>query len=231
MSWFDTHCHLQTFLQGQELEAILKRAEEAGVTKMVTVGTCPKDWKVYEKLAQEYTERVYYSVGLHPGYVDENWMDELLSIRNFWKNDHTPVALGEIGLDYFRLPKDRAEAEKTIYFQKEAFRSQLKIARDLDCPVIIHSRSAFNDCIAEVDQSGVDWKRVVFHCFSEGVAEIRKLIERGGCASFTGILTFRKNYQVREVIKIQGIDNLLLETDSPTLRQSLIVEQGMNHHY
>ena len=123
---------------------------------MVTVGTCPKDWKVYEKLAQEYTERVYYSVGLHPGYVDENWMDELLSIRNFWKNDHTPVALGEIGLDYFRLPKDRAEAEKTIYFQKEAFRSQLKIARDLDCPVIIHSRSAFNDCIAEVDQSGVD---------------------------------------------------------------------------
>ena len=118
MSWFDTHCHLQTFLQGQELEAILKRAEEAGVTKMVTVGTCPKDWKVYEKLAQEYTERVYYSVGLHPGYVDENWMDELLSIRNFWKNDHTPVALGESGLDYFRLPKDRAEAEKTIYFQK-----------------------------------------------------------------------------------------------------------------
>ena len=140
MSWFDTHCHLQTFLQGQELEAILKRAEEAGVTKMVTVGTCPKDWKVYEKLAQEYTERVYYSVGLHPGYVDENWMDELLSIRNFWKMIIHQLPSVKLGLITFAYLKIGQRQRRQSIFKKEAFRSQLKIARDLDCPVIIHSR-------------------------------------------------------------------------------------------
>jgi TatD DNase family protein len=217
MSWFDTHCHLQTFFQGQELEAVLKRAEEAAVTKMVTVGTCPEDWKDYEQIAKQHPGCVYYSVGLHPGYVDEDWKSQLLSLQNFWNNKINPVALGEIGLDYFRLPKDQAEAEKIIFFQKEAFRSQLNLARELTCPVIIHSRSAFYDCVAEIDQSGVDWSKVVFHCFSEGVTEIRELIERGGYASFTGILTFRKNYQLREVIKILGIDNLILETDSPYL--------------
>jgi TatD DNase family protein len=217
MSWFDTHCHLHTFLHGQELETILERAEDANVSKMVTVGTSPEDWKDYEQLAQQYPERVYYSVGLHPGFVDENWKYQLLSIRNYWNNKIIPVALGEIGLDYFRLPKNRVEAEKTIFFQKEAFRAQLVLAKELACPVIIHSRSAFYDCVAEIDQSGVDWSKVVFHCFSEGVTEIRELTERGGNASFTGIVTFRKNYQLHEAIKVLGINDLMIETDCPYL--------------
>jgi len=217
MSWFDTHCHLQSFTKTEELETILERAEQVGVNKMVTVGTCSEDWKDYEQIAKQYPGFVYYSAGLHPGYVDANWKFQLLGLRNFWNNKISPVALGEIGLDYFRLPKDRAEAEKIIFFQKEAFRSQLNLARELACPEIIHSRSAFYDCVSEIDRSGVDWNKVVFHCFSEGVTEIRELTERGGYASFTGILTFRKNDQLREAIKILGIDNLMLETDSPYL--------------
>lgn len=217
MSWFDTHCHLQNFLHKLELEAVLQRAEDAGVHKMVTVGTSPQDWADYRHLAQIYRERVYYSAGLHPGYVDAGWAKEISGLKEYWTNEEAPVALGEIGLDYFRLPKDQEKAEKIIFWQKEAFREQLTMARDLDCPVIIHSRSAFDDCVSEIDRSGIKWERVVFHCFTEGVREVRQLMERGGRASFTGIVTFPKNERLLEAVKHQGVDRLMIETDSPYL--------------
>jgi len=217
MSWFDTHCHLQSFLKTEELEAVLERTEQAGVHKMVTVGTSPEDWDDYQILSERNPDRINYSAGLHPGYVDQNWEAKLSGLSGCWGKAKDPVALGEIGLDYFRLPKDQREAEKIIFWQKEAFRKQLGLARELNCPVIIHSRSAFDDCVAEIDQSGVDWSKVVFHCFSEGVIEIRKLMERGANVSFTGILTFRKSYQLREAIKVLGINDLMIETDSPYL--------------
>ena len=217
MSWFDTHCHFQNFLHKQELESVLQRAEDAGVHKMVTVGTSPQDWADYRDLAQIYRERIYYSAGLHPGYVDAGWAKEISGLKEYWTNEEAPVALGEIGLDYFRLPKDQEKAEKIIFWQKEAFREQLTMARDLDCPVIIHSRWAFDDCVSEIDRSGIKWERVVFHCFTEGVREVGQLMERGGRASFTGIVTFPKNERLLEAVKHQGVDRLMIETDSPYL--------------
>jgi TatD DNase family protein len=91
------------------------------------------------------------------------------------------------------------------------------MARELECPVIIHSRSAFDDCVSEIDQAGIRWERVVFHCFTEGVREVRQLMERGGRASFTGIVTFPKNEFLLEAVKHQGLDRLMIETDSPYL--------------
>lgn len=217
MSWFDTHCHLQSFLRKQELDEVLKHAQENGVEKMVTVGTAAEDWADYRQLAKDYRNQIYYSVGLHPGYVGEDWIRQVQGLGNYWKDDCTPVALGEIGLDYFRLPKDKDEAEKIVFWQKEAFRHQLQIARNLDCPVIIHSRAAFHDSVEEIDQAGVNWSKVVFHCFTEGIHEISLLMDRGGRASFTGILTFPKNEELWKAAKHQGVDKLMLETDSPYL--------------
>ena len=217
MSWFDTHCHLQSFLKNHELESVLEHAQERGVEKMVTVGTSPEDWTDYQQLAQSYPNQIYYSAGLHPGYVDENWSENVKGLENFWKGMTKPVALGEIGLDYFRLPKNKSDAEKMIFWQKEAFRFQLKIARQFACPIIIHSRSAFDDCVQEIDEVGVDWEKVVFHCFTEGIKEISMLMERGGRASFTGILTFPKNKELLKAVQHQGFNKLMLETDSPYL--------------
>ena len=217
MSWFDTHCHLQSFLWKQELPAVLERADHKGVKKMVTVGTSPDDWDDYRSLAQDYSGTVYYSVGLHPGYVDENWKKQISGLKNFWQNEPMPVAIGEIGLDYFRLPQNKIRAEKIISLQKEAFRTQLSIAEHLSCPVIIHSRAAFDDCVKEIDQSGVDWEKIVFHCFSEGVREIKVLMKRGGRASFTGMITFPKNENLLATLKRQGLEKLMIETDSPYL--------------
>jgi len=217
MSWFDTHCHLQSFLQEKILDATLSEAKLAGVQKMVTVGTSPKDWTDYQKLSQKYSGTIYFSVGLHPGYVGADWEDQLTSLPTFWTGGEKPVALGEIGLDYFRLPKDKNEKNKIIELQKNAFRTQLSLAKTYDCPVIIHSRSAFQDCIEEIDRSGVDWGKIVFHCFTEGPEEILQLMERGGRASFTGILTFSGTDRLSVALKNQGLNRLMLETDSPYL--------------
>ena len=217
MSWFDSHCHLQIFLQREELESVLQKAEAHGIQKMLTVGTDPDDWGEYQKLAQAYPGKIIYSAGLHPGYVDANWELKLSGLMNFWQSQIMPSALGEIGLDYFRLSKDQKKAQETIRWQKKAFREQLHWARELDCPVIIHSRSAFDDCVDEIDNSGINWARVVFHCFTEGTDEIQKIIERGGRASFTGIITFPKNEKLLEAVKLQGLEKLMIETDSPYL--------------
>jgi len=217
MSWFDSHCHLQSFLKKGELEDIFLRASDAEVSQMLTVGTSPEDWADYQILARSYPGQIIYSAGLHPGYVEADWAMKIEGLQGFWSGQNSPAALGEIGLDFFHLPKDKLDAANTIQWQKEAFRQQLQLASELNCPLIIHSRSAFNECVEEIDRSGVDWAKVVFHCFTEGEQEIRTLLERGGRASFTGILTFPKSLALREAAKCQSLDRWMIETDSPYL--------------
>ena len=125
MSWFDTHCHLQSFLREKELETVLQRAEDADVKRMVTVGTSTDDWQDYHTMAQEHPDKIDYSVGLHPGYVDEDWEIQLSDFEKYWVQEKAPLALGEIGLDYFRLPKDCELAEKIIFWQKKPCGSNL----------------------------------------------------------------------------------------------------------
>ena len=129
-----------------------------------------------------------------------------------------PVALGECGLDRYHLPKDDAAAAGRIFgWQQEAFRSQLALARRLDVPVVVHSRGAFRECVELIDASGVAWERVVFHCFVEGEAEMRALMERGGYGSFTGVLTYKSAEIVRAAARVQGLDRFMVETDAPYL--------------
>ncbi len=234
MSWFDSHCHLQGFWEKGTLDEALGRAEELGVSKMTTVGTSREDWDLYRTLAEKYPERIFFSAGLHPSYVERDWKTQLDGLLDFWSVNPKPVAVGEIGLDYFRLPKDEDKARETKDFQKLAFKEQLNLAQVLNLPVIVHSRNAFTDCVCLIDESGVNWKKVVFHCFSEGVPQVEQLIERGGTASFTGILTFKKNEQLREAALRQGMENLMIETDSPYLapepRRGKMNEPAFLHH-
>lgn len=217
MNWFDSHCHFKGYFNKGILEEILFRAEENGVSRMTAIGTSSDDWETYKNLSEKNRAKIFYSVGLHPCYVNEDFEEEIEKIEPFLKSSHSPVALGEIGLDYFHLPKNQNEAEKNIKIQKIAFLQQLKIAAAYNLPTVIHSRNAFHDCLEIIEQSGLSWGRVLFHCFSEGVEEIKELNQRGGLASFTGIITFKKNEFLREALKFQGIDKLILETDSPYL--------------
>ena len=102
-------------------------------------------------------------------------------------------------------------------WQRAAFAAQLVLAKRLDCPLVVHSRGAFRECVEMIDASGVDWARVVFHCFTEGEAEIAELNRRGGCGSFTGILTYKKADSIRAAAKAQGLKRFMIETDAPYL--------------
>lgn len=217
MSWFDSHCHLNGFLEKGILEDVLDRSDQNGVSRMTAVGTTPEDWGVYRALARKYPGRIHSSAGLHPSYVDGEWPARVAQLADCWADEPKPVAVGEIGLDYFRLPKDADDALLVMEQQGLAFSHQLSFAKEKGLPVIVHSRNAFEDCLTLIDKSGVDWKKVVFHCFSEGVTQMEQLMERGGRASFTGILTFGKNDPLREAALRQGMENLMIETDSPYL--------------
>jgi TatD DNase family protein len=217
MTLIDTHLHLETWARKGTLPGVLARAREAGVGAMITVGTSSEDWALYRDLAAAHPGVVHFSVGLHPCHVGENWESEVAQIAAFWNAAKHPVALGECGLDRFHLPKDVAEADKIFAWQRAAFSAQLALAKSLACPLIVHSRGAFRETVEMIDASGVDWARVVFHCFSEGPAEIAELNRRGGRGSFTGILTYKSAAPVRDAAKAQGLARLMVETDAPWL--------------
>jgi TatD DNase family protein len=219
MELIDTHTHLDSFALRGEIAAVLERSAAAGVVQMITVGTASDDWTLYRGLAETHRGRVYYTVGLHPCSVDEHWSEEVAQIEAFWHGAGAlPVALGECGLDRFHLPKnDEVAAERILGWQRAAFAAQLVLAERLRCPLVVHSRGAFAECVEMIDASGVDWSRVVFHCFVEGATEMAVLAGRGGRGSFTGVLTYKNAEPVRAALREQGVDRLMLETDAPYL--------------
>jgi TatD DNase family protein len=224
MTWIDTHCHLETFARAGELPNVLERARRAGVGQVITIGTNPEDWPLNATLAAEHRGRIAYTLGLHPCDLGEDeaaWHAAVAALPAYFQRPPSegprPVALGEIGLDRFHLPADPAAAAAQFARQEAAFSAQIALARELDCPVVVHSRQAFGECVRVLDAGGVNWRRVVFHCFADGPEEIRALAERGGRASFTGIITYKNAATVRAALVAQGVEKLLLETDAPYL--------------
>ena len=219
MKLIDSHTHLESFAARGDLDGALERSVTAGVTRLITVGTSTEDWSAYRKLATGRPEIISYTAGLHPCAVEANWEQELAELPQYWQGDALrPVALGECGLDRFHLPKKNASrADALMGWQKAAFRAQLRLARELSAPVVVHSRGAFDECVELINESGVDWSKVVFHCFAEGPEEMTLLRELGGYGSFTGILTYKSAESVREAAKVQGLDRLMIETDAPYL--------------
>jgi TatD DNase family protein len=217
MELIDSHCHLKGFKDKGELEPVLRRARDAGVQRFITVGTSPEDWVPYREMHAAYAGTIDYTVGLHPCHVDADWGAAVSQLSTFFMPPNAPVAFGEIGLDYFHLPKDPVQAGEVILLQEAAFQQQLMLASELECPIIIHSRDAFAECVQFIDESGIDWQRIVFHCFTYGAEEIAQINQRGGRASFTGITTYKSAHTVREALRQQGIERLMLETDCPYL--------------
>lgn len=242
MTLIDTHTHLDGFARRGELPAVLERARAAGLEAMIAIGTEPGDWALYRELARERAGVVHYTVGLHPCSVGADWEQAIAQMEGFWGRalcgpaepgapnnapagpavppypaPPRPVALGETGLDRFHLPKDAAAAERIFGWQRAAFAAGLAMAKRLEVPVVVHSRGAFHECVEMIDASRVDWTRVVFHCFSEGVEEMNALVRRGGFGSFTGIITYKNADAIRAAARAQGLARLMIETDAPYL--------------
>lgn len=204
----DTHAHLHVSEFDTDREEVIARAEAAGVA-IINVGFEPEGNEKAALLAALYPT-MHWTAGIHPHHADLATPHNLQRIRELKK---TPigkklVALGEMGLDYFKnhQPKE---------LQIVAFREQLKLAISLDLPVIIHCRDAFADAFQILEEEHIT--RAVFHCFTGTLAEAREAWQRGYLTSFTGICTYPKTENVRAVIREAPLDRLMLETDCPFL--------------
>ncbi|MGF1531096.1 MAG: TatD family hydrolase [Puniceicoccaceae bacterium] len=219
--WIDSHCHLDRFAARGELSAVLERARRSNVREMITVSTSPEDWDLYQGLATQHPGIIHYTVGIHPSEVTSAWpaaVEQLSAFLNRADDLPRPVAIGEIGLDYFRLPaRETAAKAEVVQLQQAAFRAQLHLASELPLPIVIHCRSAQADCLKIIQESKIDTRRFIFHCFSGTPAEVQQLLQLGIRVSFTGIVTFKSASLLREAVALVSPESTIIETDCPFL--------------
>jgi TatD DNase family protein len=205
----DSHCHFDYFTEA-ERPGLLARAKAAGVQRMVTIGT--RLSRAAEQIAMaEAMPDLWCTVGTHPHHAAEEDLpqeQEIVALASHAK----VIAVGEAGLDYFydRSPRD---------IQAEVFRRQIRAARTAGLPICIHTRDADEDTLKilkEQQDEGGDFL-FLLHCFSSGRALAEEAVRMGGYVSFSGILTFPKSHELREIAADLPADRLLVETDSPYL--------------
>ena len=205
----DSHCHLDFPDFADELDAIVARAEAAGIGRMVTISTRVRQHDTLLAITQRFPN-VYCSVGTHPHHADEEdgiAAEELIELTQHPK----VVALGEAGLDYFY---DNGSPDA----QERGFRAHIAAARATGLPLVIHTRDADDDCgrILE-DEMAKGSFRAVLHCYTGGRELAMKAIGLGLSISFTGILTFKKSQALRDLAAELPADRIMVETDAPYL--------------
>jgi TatD DNase family protein len=210
----DSHCHLADDDFAGDVEAVVDRARQAGVSRAL----CILDAGVETELARvpklrEIWPALRYSVGIHPQHAKhyEGRVDGVPDlVRRGLAVSEDVRALGEIGLDYHYdfSPRD---------IQLEVFRAQIALACDVDLPVVIHTREADEDTVRVLKDVGQGRVRGVFHCFTGNEALARAALDLGFYLSFSGIATFPKAEALRDVLRFVPADRVLIETDSPYL--------------
>jgi len=203
----DTHCHLDFPDYKDDLGDVLKRAEGAGVVRMISPGTDVASSEKAAGIAAKYSA-VYAAVGAHPHGADKAGEPDLARLRGMAVSNDKIVAIGEVGLDYY---KKYSKVEN----QRSLFRSCLGIAKELDLPVILHNRDAGEDLLRILEETAPVPAKGAVHCFSADAAVLREVLTLGLHVSFAGNITFEKAAGLRDVVKRVPPDRLLLETDSP----------------
>ena len=231
----DTHAHLDFPEFAGDLDDVLHRAKAAGVERIITIGTTLQSSRTAIAFAEQYPE-VYAAVGIHPNHVTEESKDFLSELKEMVGHPKV-VAIGETGLDYYRLPSTRRqkeisetafgaastesieseihdEAEKAA--QADAFAQHLELAAATGKGVIIHQRDSWADTLNIIRSYSAN-VRVVMHCFNGSLVQAREVVELGHFVSFTGIVTFKGAGDVRQAAVSAPIDRIMVETDAPYL--------------
>jgi TatD DNase family protein len=231
-SLVDTHCHLDFSEFSDDLDAVLERASAAGIEKIISVGTSVSSSRKVVQFASRYPN-VFATVGVHPNSVRDDDADFIKELRDLAQHPKV-VAIGETGLDFYRLPEtDQSNVVETAFgsmttetieielkrdslkaAQSTAFELQLELAVELQKPVVIHQRDSWDETLSIIRRYPV---RAVFHCFTGGTAELEEVLALGHLVSFTGIVTFKNAAEIREAVKAIPADRIMLETDAPYL--------------
>jgi TatD DNase family protein len=219
--WFDSHCHVQEeFLggggaEGVDLEPVMARARQAGIDRLVCIGTGAATSRQAVEVARATTAagsvpRAWASIGLHPHEASVG-IDEVAALleHEVGHGDGCVVAVGECGLDYYYEHSPRPA-------QRAAFASQIALAHAHGLALVIHARDAWSDLFDVLEAEGVP-ARTVLHCFTGGPDEADRCLRAGMYISFSGIVTFKNAADVRAAVARCPLDRMLVETDSPFL--------------
>lgn len=223
MTLFDSHCHLQFSAYDNDRDKVISRAIENDVL-MIAVGTTYEDSEAAVGLAKIYPGQIFATVGLHPNHAsvfvpglaissEESYVDQKID-NGFYKLAQLSevVAIGECGLDYYRLPKDPNEISAFKAFQRKAFIAQIQLAKAVKKSIVIHSRESYGDVFDVLREESFP-HGILMHFFQGGIDEARKFLEIGAYFSFAGPVTFTTAYD--DVVKYIPIERIMVETDSP----------------
>lgn len=208
MPFVDTHTHLYREYYPEDFEAVVQRAIDAGVTRMILAGVDSKTPAQMQEAVELFPDNMFTLVGLHPEEVKAENEAELALIEAHL-TDRNVIGVGEIGLDYYW---DRTFEKE----QEEVFYRQLCWARDRQMPLSLHIRSAYSEAIGILQRFKPGELKAVLHCFSGGIQEAEWAVKRGFAIGVGGIVTF-KNSKLQELLPKVGLENIVLETDAPYL--------------
>jgi TatD DNase family protein len=217
--FFDTHAHLDYPDYAPDLPEVVARAQAAGITTIISIGTSLDSSERAIRLAEKFSS-VYAAVGWHPTEAEKAPDDLRPALREFAKHPKV-VAIGETGLDYHHLPSEKPEFtsdDDVRYKEKQAeiFRQQMEVAAEFGLNCVIHQRDSFDDTIVQM-KPFIGKTCGVFHCFGESVERMKQVFEIGSLVSFTGIVTFKNAQNVRDCVAAAPLDKFMLETDCPYL--------------
>lgn len=207
MSFIDSHCHINFHELAENITDVLAKMQQNDVQSALCVSVSLADFPQILALAERHLN-IYASVGVHPDYeaVEEPSVARLVELAQHPKI----IAIGETGLDYYRLTGD-------LDWQRERFRNHIRASKECGKPLIIHTRSAADDTLRLMEEEGAIDAGGVMHCFTENWEVAQAALDMGFYISFSGIVTFKNALQIKEVAKLVPMDRMLIETDSPYL--------------
>ena len=217
--FYDTHVHLDFPDFQPDFAAVLERARAAGITRMISIGTSLESSRRAVALAEAH-EEIFAVVGWHPSDALEAPDDVRPALRELAAHPKV-VAIGETGLDYYRLPSTQGgtASDDLFYKQRQAqlFQQQLELAAELGLNCVIHQRGETLDDTLALLETFHGKTRGVFHCFSGDRAALERIRATGSMVSFTGIVTFKNGQNVRDAVAATPLGEFMLETDGPYL--------------
>jgi len=205
--WIDSHCHPFSKAFDKDRDEVIQRARKAGVSKMIVVGYNQSGNRAAIKMAEDHPD-MWATIGVHPCDCGELTDEELNWMRGTAQSNDRVVAIGEMGLDYHHM-----KASKEV--QEEVFRKQIRLAKELDLPCVVHSRDAAEETLAILIDEEAD--KVIFHCYSYGYEFGKKVWAQGYYTSFSGVVTYPQAPDVQEAAAKAPDELFLIETDCPYL--------------
>jgi TatD DNase family protein len=205
----DTHAHLDLDPFDKDLKEVIERASAKGVTYIVNVFLNPESYILKRDIFLAF-KKIYFTLGIHPHEADKVTPDTIDKMKDLFKKDMRLRAIGEIGLDFYRNYCDRE-------VQIKGFKMQLELAKDMDLPVVIHSRDAEEETLRILKDMGFKDHSLLWHCFTKGMDLAEKILKMGWMVSIPGPVTFKNAKDLQVAVANIPLESMVVETDCPFL--------------